>query len=38
MSGDAAINEATTAMLIGNEYSEQPERCGYNHQEISGNN
>ncbi len=37
MYGDAAGNEATTALLDDNEYREQPERSGYDRQEITGN-
>ena len=30
------MNEATTAVLDDNEYVEQPESCGHDDQEITG--
>jgi len=36
MCGEVAMNEATTAVLDDNEYVEQPESCGHDDQEITG--
>jgi hypothetical protein len=36
MCGEVAMNEATITMLDDNEYVEQPESCGHDDQEITG--